>query len=152
MSLIPDKIIFIDSLEKLLEDIDPDNAFKQLLTLLKDFPGIKIIGTSRTYAIDLVIQKFGIDVTNLSIVKVKPLNEEELIGVSSKFPVLQDLLKNNKIKKLLESPKYLDFSLRSIDRTSADLTSISITDFKEKLWEALVKNSVNRSGGMPAKR
>lgn len=50
IALIPEKIIFIDSLEKLLEG-DPENAFKQLLTLLITLPNIKIVSTSRKYAI-----------------------------------------------------------------------------------------------------
>jgi hypothetical protein len=60
ISLIPKKIIFIDSLEKLLES-DPECAFKQLLALLKEHPDIKIIASSRKYAIDLITLKFGID-------------------------------------------------------------------------------------------
>ncbi len=60
ISLIPEKIIFIDSLEKLLE-ADPECAFKQLLALLKEHPEIKIIASSRKYAIDLITLKFGID-------------------------------------------------------------------------------------------
>jgi len=65
ISLIPEKIIFVDSLEKLLE-ADPECAFKQLLALLKEHPEIKLIASSRKYAIDLITLKFGIDKDNIS--------------------------------------------------------------------------------------
>ena len=53
ISLIPEKIIFVDSLEKLLE-ADPECAFKQLLALLKEHSEIKLIASTRKYAIDLI--------------------------------------------------------------------------------------------------
>ena len=36
LSLFPEKVIFIDSLEKLLENADPDSAFRQLILLTAD--------------------------------------------------------------------------------------------------------------------
>ena len=77
ISLIPEKIIFVDSLEKLLE-ADPECAFKQLLALLKEHPEIKLIASSRKYAIDLITLKFGIDKDNICIIDIPTLNEEEL--------------------------------------------------------------------------
>jgi hypothetical protein len=106
ISLIPEKIIFIDSLEKLLE-ADPECAFKQLLALLNEHPEIKIIASSRKYAIDLITLKFGIDKNETSIIDIPTLNEEELKLVSEKFPQLHSVLKNDKVKKLLQSPKCL---------------------------------------------
>jgi len=124
ISLIPEKIIFIDSLEKLLE-ADPECAFKQLLALLKDHPEIKIIASSRKYAIDLITLKFGIDKNATGIIDIPILNEEELKLVSEKFPQLNSVLKNEKVKKLLQSPKYLN---------------------------SLVVDSTNTKNGLPIKR
>ncbi len=151
ISLIPEKIIFIDSLEKLLE-ADPECAFKQLVALLKQFPDIKILGSSRKYAVDLITQKFGVDKKELGRTEVLPLDETELNIVSEIFPQLQGVLKNEKIKKLLQSPKYLDFAILSLDKSNDDYTNISLTEFKDKLWNSLVKNSTNRTKGFPAKR
>jgi len=151
ISLIPEKIILIDSLEKLLEG-DPENAFKQLLAIISEYSDIKIIGTARNYSIDLIVQKFGIPTDILSIIEINPLNDDELSLVSAQFPQLSEVLKNTKIKKLLESPKYLDFSITSLGMTSEDFSDISITEFKDKLWNSLVKNSTNRTNGLPAKR
>lgn len=151
IALIPEKLIFIDSLEKLLE-ADPECAFKQLLALLKQFPDIKIIGSSRKYAVDLITQKFGVYKKELGSAEVLPLDETELNIIAEKFPQLKGVLKNEKIKKLLQSPKYLDFAILALSKFNDDYTNISLTEFKDKLWNSLVKDSTNRTKGFPAKR
>lgn len=151
ISLIPEKIIFIDSLEKLLE-ADPECAFKQLLALLKEHPEIRIITASRKYAIDLIALKFGIDKNDTRIIDIPTLDEAELELVSEKFPQLNSVLKNDKIKKLLQSPKYLDFSILAISKTNDDYANVSLTEFKDKLWNSLVVDSTNIRNGLPIKR
>lgn len=151
LSLIPDKIIVIDSLEKLLEG-DPDNAFKQLISVLKEYPDIKLVGTARKYAVDLIIQKFNLSEKELSILEVPSLSEEEIVSVVQQFPLLNTVLTNDKIKKLLQSPKYLDFAITSLEKNDEDFSNISITEFKDKLWDSLVKDITKRTMGMSAKR
>jgi acetolactate synthase small subunit len=151
ISLIPEKIIFIDSLEKLLE-ADPECAFKQLLALHKEHPEIKIIASSRKYAIDLITLKFGIDKNEISIINIPTLNERELKLVFDKFPQLYSVLKNDKVKKLFQSPKYLDFSILAISKTNDDYANVSLTEFKDKLWNSLVVDSTNTKNGLPIKR
>lgn len=151
ISLIPEKIIFIDSLEKLLE-ADPECAFKQLLALLKEHPEIKLIASSRKYAIDLITLKFGIDKDKTGIIDIPTLNEEELKLVAEKFPQLNSVLKNDKVKKLLQSPKYLDFSILAISKTNDDYANVSLIEFKDKLWNSLVVDSTNTKNGLPSKR
>ena len=151
ISLIPEKIIFIDSLEKLLET-DTECAFKQLLALLQEHPEIKVIAASRKYAIDLITLKFGIDKNATSIIEIPTLNEAELKLVSEKFPQLKNVLKNKKVKELLRSPKYLDFSIFAISKTNEDYSNVSLTEFKDKLWNSLVVDSTNTKNGLPIKR
>lgn len=151
VSLIPDKIIFIDSLEKLLE-ANPECAFKQMLALLKDFPDIKIISSARRYSIELITLKFGIDKKDLGVVDIPPLDESELNSVAEKFPQLKTVLKNDKIKKLLQSPKYLDFAILALNKTSDDYSNVSMTEFKNKLWNSLVVDAGNIKNGLPIKR
>ncbi|GAB1348893.1 hypothetical protein MASR1M107_11060 [Ignavibacteriales bacterium] len=151
ISLIPEKLIFIDSLEKLLE-ADPECAFKQLLALLKEHPEIKFIASSRKYAIDLIALKFDIDKDNTGIIEIPTLNEEELELVTEKFPELNNVLKNDKVKKLLQSPKYLDFSILAISKTDDDYADLSLTEFKDKLWNSLVVDSTNTKNGLPIRR
>lgn len=151
MSLIPEKIILIDSLEKLLE-ADTECAFKQLLALLIEHPEIKIIASSRKYAIDLITLKFGIDAYRTNTIDVPTLNEEELSLVSERFPQLRRILKNDKVKKLLQCPKYLDFSISAMNKTNRDYGKISLIEFKNELWNLLVADSANTERGLPIKR
>ncbi|MDD5472714.1 MAG: hypothetical protein PHU34_01060 [Candidatus Methanoperedens sp.] len=152
ISLIPDKIFVIDSLEKLLEG-DPENAFKQLLSLLRDeIPDIKIVCTSRKYAIDLIFQKFGIAQNNLNIVEVNPLDEQELNSVALQFPQLSQVLKNNNVKKLLQIPKYLDFAISSLNKEAEDYSNISLTEFKNKLWNNIIEDITTKKSGLSRKR
>lgn len=146
VSLIPDKLIVIDSLEKLLEG-EEENAFKQLLYLIDQFPDIKIVTSCRKYAIDLLTLKYQIKESSLKIIDIQGLNDSELEIISDNYPNLKPLFKNKKLKSLLESPKYLDFTLIALNRISSDLTKISITKFKNILWENIVANTtVNRNG------
>lgn len=151
ISLIPEKIIIIDSLEKLLEG-DPENAFKQLLGFVKEFPDIKIVASARKYSIDLIYQKYGIKHDSLGTVEIPTFDGTEISIVSARFPQLKKLLKNRKIKTLLEIPKYLDFAISILDRSDEDLSNITLKDFKVKLWNTLVKDTTKRLRGLPLKR
>lgn len=151
VSLIPEKLIVIDSLEKLLEG-DPENAFKQLIILLLEYPDIKIVATSRKYAVDLIIQKFGIEGDKYNKIEIPELNENELKLVSERFPKLVTVFKNQKLKALLKSPKYLDFVLMSLAKEEEDLSAISITDFKKKLWNNIIEDITTKKSGLSRKR
>ncbi|MFZ6053479.1 AAA family ATPase [Halocola ammonii] len=151
LALTPDKIIVIDSLEKLLEG-DPDNAFKQLLALLREQPDIKLIATARRFSFDQINQKFGIDTGRLGVVEVPTLSEEELEAIVHEFPQLNFALENEKLRMLFECPKYLDFAVSALHKVHEDFAQTTVREFKEKLWNVLVKNSTDRTNGLPAKR
>ena len=84
LSLTPQKVIFIDSLEKLLEG-DSENAFKQLYNTIRQYPDIKIVAASRKYAIDLLYLKYGIKQNHAHLIEVSTLNDAELNLVKQKF-------------------------------------------------------------------
>ncbi len=152
IALVPNKIIFIDSLEKLLE-ADADGAFKQLIALLKQYPDVKIIASSRKHVIDLIIRKFDLETDRMEFVEVAPLNDEELLMASDAFPQLVPVLQNEKIKTLLRSHKYLDFAITVLNKSSAaDYANVSLEEFKGKLWDALVVDEANTKNGWPIKR
>jgi len=152
LALIPEKIILIDSLEKLLEDIDPNNAFKQLLILLRQFPEVKIVCTARRYAVDLLLLKYNLKEQPLQLLEIPLLGEAEVLAVAVKFPQLKGLLNNSKIKMLIQTPKYLDFAVKSLAKEQENLPDLTITGFKNMLWNQLVKDVTNRAKGLPAKR
>ncbi len=151
VSLIPEKIVFIDSFEKLLES-DPECAFRQLLTLIKDYPDVKVVLATRKYALDLLSLKFDISCDNQQIIEISQLDESDLLIASQKYPNLNPLLENEKIKQLLQCPKYLDFALRAVDKAKNDLSNLTVSGFKDMLWNALVVDAKNTKNGLPIKR
>ena len=151
VSLFPEKIVFIDGCEKLLES-EPECAFRQFLALLETHSDVKVVLTSRKYALDLLSLKFNISYTQLQIIEIPPIDDDELNSVSDKFANLSILTKNERIKEMLRCPKYLDFALQTIVRTNNDLSNLSVTDFKELLWNELVVDSQNTKNGLPIKR
>ncbi|WGU67503.1 hypothetical protein QIU19_07870 [Capnocytophaga canimorsus] len=52
----------------------------------------------------------------------------------------------------MQSPKYLDFSILAIGKTNDDYANVSLTEFKDKLWNSLVVDSTNTKNGLPIKR
>jgi hypothetical protein len=151
LSLNTNRVIFIDSLEKLLEDPDSTNAFKQLVLLSKK-NNIKIVATARIYAVELILQKFDIPYNESIIFGLPELTDSELLNVSSVHKVLLQPLKNSNIRQLLLTPKYLDFTLKALNQEPDDLMSVTIGQFKDKLWRSLVRNENFRSRGLPSKR
>lgn len=151
ISLIPDKILYLDSFEKLLE-ADPECAFKQLMGILVEYPDIKLIASSRKYAIDLIIQKFGLSKEKIGVVEIPLLTDEELEIVSEKNPQLNNVLGNEKIRPLLQSPKYLDFVVKVLHKSGDDYSDIELADFKNRLWNILVVDEANEKNGLPIKR
>lgn len=151
VSLIPEKIVFVDSFEKLLES-DPECAFRQFLTLIKIYPDVKVVLSTRKYALDLLLLKFDIGCNNQQIIEIPQLDENELLIASQKYPNLNALLENEKIKQLLQCPKYLDFALRAIDKAKNDLSNLTVSGFKDLLWNVLVVDAQNTKNGLPIKR
>lgn len=151
VSLIPDKIVFIDACEKLLES-DPECAFMEFISLIKTHPDVKVVLTSRKYAFDLLSLKFDISYNELQTIEIPSLGDNEFDLASDRYANLNVLAKNEKIKELLLCPKYLDFTLRTIDKTKNNLSNISATGFKELLWNELVVDSQNTKNGLPIKR
>lgn len=151
IALSKSKIIFIDSLERLLE-ADPDCSFKQLISLQERYNDIKIIATSRTYSVDLIVQKYGIKKDKLGYISVPYLDKNELEQIQKNYPLLSPLIKNNQIKSLIQVPKYLDFSLKALETNNKNLDNVSIIELKKILWNHLVINIHNKMSGMPIKR
>ncbi|MDL5051516.1 hypothetical protein QQ054_36535 [Oscillatoria amoena NRMC-F 0135] len=152
LSLIKEKILVIESFEKLLEGGEPGGAFSQFLALIKELTDINIVFTSRKYAVDLLILKFEISRSIISITEIEPLTDEELVKVTEKFPHLSGLFKNISIRKLIQIPAYLKFTIKTITETNEDLSKASFKEFHDSLWNSHVKKTTERQKGLPLKR
>lgn len=149
ITLLQNKIIIIDSGEKLLEG-DPDNAFKQLLEVVKENSDLKVLITSRSYAVNVIAQKYGI--SSLNLIEIPSLSDEEIKQISTRFPKINNLLANKAIKEILRSPKYLEFALNAIDKSEFQSDEITLTEFKEKLWFQVIENGNVVRNGIARKR
>lgn len=149
LAAIPNKVIVIDSFEKLLEG-EPDNAFRQFIHLVSQVNDIKIVATCRTYATDLLTLKYALE--KVGIVEVPLLNEAELEIVSGRFPKLTPLLENRQIYQVLRSPKYLEFAVQWLSVTNEQIGAFTLPAFKKRLWQHIVENYLVTRNGMPAKR
>ena len=149
ISLLQNKIIIIDSGEKLLEG-DPDNSFKQLLEIIRENTTLKILVTSRSYAVNVIAQKYSIP--NLNLIEIPSLSDIELQSIAIKFPKINSLLNNNNIKEILRSPKYLEFALNAIDKAEFQSEDITLTEFKDKLWFQIIENGNVVKNGIARKR
>ena len=150
LAAIPNKLIVIDSFEKLLETDDPNNAFRQFMHLVNNLKDVRIVATSRTYAVDLLMQKYGL--TEVAFVTVPLLSDAEFEQVLQMFPQLQPLADNLQIKPLLRSLKYLDFTVGWVRKTTDDVSQLTLTEFKDKLWQDIVENDTVAGRGMRGKR
>lgn len=151
LSLLQNKLIIIDSAEKLLEG-HPDNAFKQLLAIVNETTDLKLLITSRSYAVNIITQKYGIDSEKLNLIEIPTLSDLELQEISIEFPQLNNLFLNREIKELLRSPKYLEFGLLAISQENFKTAVISLKEFKEKLWSQIIENSTVIKNGLARKR
>ncbi|HEY3300777.1 MAG TPA: AVAST type 4 anti-phage nuclease Avs4 [Methylophilaceae bacterium] len=129
------KIIVIDSAEKLL-DLNNNDPFKEFLTqIIKD--GWKVIFTTReSYLEDLnnlIYDIYGQIPLNINI---KNLSEEELIALSDKYSFT--LPKDEKLFGLIQNLFYL----REYLNFYSDLEDIDYLQFKNKLWNKKIKNTL----------
>jgi len=146
---LKEKLIVIDSLEKLLE-ANPENAFQQFLTKIKSFKDVKVIFTSRAYAVNLILQKYY--VTDVEAIEVKLMSDEELDAALLHFPNLKPYFENPGIKEILRSPKYLQFAVNTIGVSGFQVEDLSLINFKSNLWSHIIEKSTIAGSGMARKR
>lgn len=149
IGFLNEKIIVIDSLEKLLE-ANPENAFQQFITQINSIPGVRVIFTSRAYAVNLILQKYLI--LDVGAVEIELLSDEELSKVRAHFPQLAPYFNNLGIKEILRSPKYLEFAVNTIGVEGFDVAQLSLINFKSKLWSHIIEKSTITGIGMARKR
>ncbi len=151
LSLFSSPVIFIESAEKLLEG-DFGNAFTQLVSLLEKNPDIRLVLSARSYAVDLIIQRYGLPQEKINTISVAPLGDSDLEKAIQQFPVLGSILNYVQIKELLRSPKYLALALITVQRDTSVESNITMAVFKSKLWSAVIEDSTHRGSGLPVKR
>ena len=129
-----EKIIVIDSAEKLL-DIDNTDPFKEFLqVILKN--NWKIIFTTRDNYVDVLNAEFseiyGVLPLNINI---QNLTNKELVELANKYSF--DLPIDQKLFELIKNPFYLNEYLNHYKENE----SLDYTGFKNKLWNKIISQS-----------
>lgn len=144
--LLPNKIIYIDSFEKLLEG--QGEAFEELLLILNKFKDIKVVISCRDYALEgLLFKYFETEKQTIFKAYIPELDDSELNFFIEKLPALTEIIKNENIKSLIKNPKYLSLATKLLHKTSKDYTSFSKNQFKEELWKYIIEDSANNKRG-----
>lgn len=134
----PNKLIYIDSFEKLLEG--DGEAFRELMTFLNTNKEIKILLSCRDYALDTLLFNFFYELKVYKI-NVPVLSGSEFDFFKNKITSLQKISTNDNLKDILRVPKYLSLAVKLLSLSTANYTTVNIIDFKKALWKNIVEGT-----------
>ncbi len=152
-SLLPAKLLFIDSVERLFEMVSTA-AFTDLMSLLQADRTWRLILCCRVQAVSPLVNYFisplGLSVTTFDVPK---LTNEELEEVATRIPRIKPLLLNPRIYEILRTPFYLRIvSSSALDLTSFESTRATQIEFRRFLWREAVARPREKGAGLPSRR
>jgi hypothetical protein len=143
---ISDKYIVFDSAEKLSE-IEDQDVFRTFLSSLLENSWRIIFTVRYTYLDDLRFQLREIYDTTFTSLTIPTLTREELEKTAADYGFA--LPHNERLKRLLETPLYLNEYLRS-DATIG--TNASYGDFREMIWKKHIQDSLHQFHNLHIRR
>ncbi|WP_276972972.1 hypothetical protein [Tatumella ptyseos] len=151
-SLLQEKILVIESLEKVLE-LNYPNTFVELLQYIKNQPGWTIIATGRDYAYQQLTFNFLQPCSiRFSSVNIEGLEDFQIKQVCDHIPELKSLVSNNSLAELLRIPFFIDIAVRAIKNGAQFGTGDTEEDFKDTVWRTVIAKETDRKSGMPDRR
>lgn len=139
----PNKLIYIDSFEKLLEG--EAEAFKELIITLRKNSTIKVILSCRDYALEpLKFNFFDAKIDKTANINVPVLNDDEIKYFVDMIPSLQQISSNENLKEILRVPKYLSLAEKLISKSNDDFSKINQVSFKKELWKNVIEGTITR--------
>ncbi|MGY8870749.1 MAG: hypothetical protein ACKVJE_09945, partial [Pseudomonadales bacterium] len=151
-SLLSEKILVIESLEKILE-LTYQSAFIDLLQYIIKQSGWTIIATGRDYAYQQLafnyLQPSGIKYESVNI---EGFTEKQIEKICEHIPELKILISNSSLTNLLKVPFFIEIAARAIRNGAQFLSGDTETDFRKTVWDTVIANKADRKNGMPAKR
>jgi hypothetical protein len=144
------KVMLVESVERLLE-ASTREAFTDLLTLVTKDPTWRVVLTCRDYSTELVRSAFLVGAAPGSVVRVPPLDDEELLAVEAANPSLARPLSSATLRRLLRNPYVLDKALQ-VSWRSEDPLPQSEREFRRRVWRDIVRADHHSAAGMPQRR
>ncbi len=152
LSLLPEKVLVIESIEKILE-LEHQDAFIDLLRFVKQQTGWTVIATGRDYAYHQLafnfLQPNGV---RFSSVNIQGLTEEQVNQICEHVPELKGLTSNRALVEILKVPFFIEIAVRAINNNAQFQTGDTEIDFKNIVWSSVIAKEQERKAGMPVKR
>lgn len=150
--LIREKIVVIESVEKVLELSNP-TAFSDLLNFISAQQDWGVIATGRDYAYQqLAFNYFQPRGIRFNSVNVTGFSSGQVSEVCASFPALKPLTENRSLVGLLSNPFFIDLAVRALGNGAKFGASETESEFRSTIWGAVIANQSDRRGGMPARR
>ncbi len=151
-SMIPKKLLVLESFEKVLE-LNQTAAFNDLLFFLKKTLGWTIIATGREYAYSQLTFNY-LEPTDIQwkALSVNALSESELEKIYQENPALSAFRENNELNQLLRIPFWTQLAIRVTaagERFTSESTQAS---FRDAVWRVVIENEKEGKDGLPQLR
>lgn len=151
-SLLQEKILVIESLEKVLE-LNYPNTFVELLQYIKKQSGWTIIATGRDYAYQQLSFNFLQPCSiQFSSVNIEGLEDFQVEQICDKIPELKSLVSNNSLVELLKIPFFIEIAVRAIKNGAQFGIGDTEVDFRDTVWRTVIAKEADRKSGMPDRR
>lgn len=151
-SLLKEKILVVESLEKVLE-LNNQDAFVDLLQFIKRQTGWTIIATGRDYAYQQLtfnyLQPSGI---KFNSVNIEGLTEDQIEQVCTNIPELSELMSNSSLVDILKIPFFIEIAARAIGNGAQFKSGDTEVDFRNTVWSTVISKESDRKSGMPVRR
>jgi hypothetical protein len=134
----PDKILLIDSIEKILETSNAGTII-DFFGLLNKRSDLKIILTCRTYAVEQLKIVFLQQFREFNLFEIPLLSDAELDEIRINYPGIGSLLKKASLERLLKIPFNLDKAVL-VEKEILETGVNSEIDFKRIMWEYVIEN------------
>ncbi|MEN9847991.1 MAG: hypothetical protein RL368_731 [Pseudomonadota bacterium] len=151
-SMIPKKLLVLESFEKVLE-LNQTVAFKDLLSFLKENIGWTVIATGRDYASSQLTFNY-LKPTDIQWkdLPVTPLSDSELERIYQENTTLASFSKNNELNKLLHIPFWTQLAIRVTEAGERFTSESTQASFRDAVWRVVIENEKERKDGLPQLR
>ncbi len=137
-SLLKEKILVIESLEKVLE-LNHQDAFVDLLKYIKRQVGWTIIATGRDYAYQqLTFNYLQPSAIQFDSVNIDGLTTDQVAQVCEHIPELTGLISNDSLTELLKVPFFIEIAVRAIGNGAQFRTGDTEVDFRNTVWATVI--------------
>nr|MBG3153183.1 hypothetical protein [Proteus mirabilis] len=151
-SLLQEKILVIESLEKVLE-LNYPNTFVELLQYIKKQSGWTIIATGRDYAYQQLSFNFLQPCSiRFSSVNIEGFEDFQIEQVCEHIPEIKSLVSNNSLIELLKIPFFIEIAVRAIKNGAEFGVGDTEEDFRDTVWRTVIAKEADRKSGMPERR